>query len=47
MLHEGDELRRTQVVRDQATMLDFAVAWRETAEAKGWREIVHDRPMDA
>lgn len=46
-LHEGDELRRSQVVRDQEAMLDLAVTWRELAEAKGWREVVHDRPMDA
>jgi len=47
VLHEGDELRRTQVVRTQEEMLDFAMTWRESAEAKGWAEVVHNRPMDA
>lgn len=37
-LYEGDELRRSQVVRDVDEMLAMVHAWREAAEAKGWAE---------
>lgn len=38
LLWEGDELRRSQVVRSEDDMFALLDAWRTAAEAKGWAE---------